>query len=391
MNPDVDGLSAWLSERDVDGYLLDASGSDPDQRYLTAFGSPDPFVSLVVDGEIHLLVRGLDRALAKQVSTADSVVGPEAFDGSQLYEEFGRTEGEHQILLRFLESHEVSSVSVPPRFPVARADALRQHGIEMVSDHEGIIATLREIKGEQEIDAIGRTQQATEVAMRRAETCLAEAEIIDDELYLDGTPLTSERLKQEIGVALIRNDCRDEDTIASCGTDAADPHHRGAGPLKPDAPIVIDIFPRHTETHFHADMTRTFCVGSPPEPLAEWYELTCAAQDAAFELIEPGVTGEAIHDAVCDVYEAADIPTGRSDPGSETGFVHGTGHGVGLSVHEGPRVSSGGRELQPGHVITIEPGVYDPSVGGIRIEDLVVVTEDGFENLTDYPREFRIV
>jgi Xaa-Pro aminopeptidase len=134
-------------------------------------------------------------------------------------------------------------------------------------------------------------------------------------------------------------------------------------------------------------MTRTFLKGEPTGTVREWYDLTAEAQDAALAAIEPGVTGAAVHDAACDVYEDAGLRTLRSDERTETGFIHSTGHGVGLDIHELPQVAPGGEELEPGHVITVEPGLYDPEVGGVRIEDLVVVTEDGHENLTDYPRQ----
>ena len=128
----------------------------------------------------------------------------------------------------------------------------------------------------------------------------------------------------------------------------------------------------------------------PDETVEEWFELTDEARKAAIDAVEPGVEGEAIHDAACDVYEDAGLPTLRSDEAAETGFIHSTGHGVGLDVHEGPRIGPGVDVLEPGHVITIEPGLYDPDVGGVRIEDLVVVTEDGSENLTDYRVELEV-
>jgi Xaa-Pro aminopeptidase len=137
-------------------------------------------------------------------------------------------------------------------------------------------------------------------------------------------------------------------------------------------------------------MTRTFCAGTPGDTLQEWYDLTAAAKDAALDAIEPGVTGAAVHDAVCDVYEDAGLPTLRADETAETGFIHSTGHGVGLDVHELPRLAPAGGELQPGHVVTVEPGLYDPEVGGVRIEDLVVVTADGYENLTDYAEHLAV-
>jgi Xaa-Pro aminopeptidase len=209
-------------------------------------------------------------------------------------------------------------------------------------------------------------------------------------LHHEGEPLTSERVKEEIEVTLLRHGCALDETIVACGTDAADPHERGSGPLAAGEPIIVDIFPRSKQTRYHADMTRTFCRGDPTETVREWYDLTAEAKQAALRTVEPGATGEAVHAAACDVYEAAGLPTLRADPTAETGFIHSTGHGVGLEVHELPHVAENAGELRPGQVITIEPGLYDPEVGGIRIEDIVVVTADGYENLTDYDESLAI-
>jgi Xaa-Pro aminopeptidase len=176
----------------------------------------------------------------------------------------------------------------------------------------------------------------------------------------------------------------------ACGVDAADPHDRGSGPLRPDRPIIIDIFPRSKTSGYHADMTRTFVVGDPEPTVREWFDHTNDAVNAALDAIEPGATGAAVHDAVCDVYEDAGLPTLRSEPTTETGFIHSTGHGVGLDVHELPRIAPDGGELRPGHVVTVEPGLYDPAVGGVRTEDLILVTDDGYENLTDYAIDLQV-
>jgi len=191
-------------------------------------------------------------------------------------------------------------------------------------------------------------------------------------------------------VTLLRHGCALDETIVACGSDAADPHERGSGPITVGEPVIVDIFPQDKETKYHADMTRTFCRGEPDDTVEKWFELTDEAKEAALAAVEPGVSGEAVHDAACDVYEEAGLPTLRADESAETGFIHSTGHGVGLDVHELPHVSPGGEELRPGHVITIEPGLYDPEVGGIRIEDIVVVTEDGYENLTDYEKRLEL-
>ncbi|MCL7416955.1 MAG: Xaa-Pro peptidase family protein [Halalkalicoccus sp.] len=382
MDPDLSALDSFLAEADTDGYLIDADSSDSDQRYLSGFDAHDPFFTLFT-GETHLLVSGLEYGRARKESHADAVSRYADYDY-----QYGSPEERYRMLADFLADHGVSSLSVPARFPLATADGLREREIAVEAETDGVITGIRATKTDAEIDHIREAQRANEKAMARAETLLREATVEDGLLVHDDRELTSERLRREIEIALLREGCALDETIVSCGADAADPHDGGSGPLRAGETIVIDIFPKSKATNYHADMTRTFSVGEPSERAREWYDLTSEAKEAALAAVEPGATGEDVHDAACDVYEEAGLPTLRDDPATETGFIHSTGHGIGLDVHELPRLAPGGAELKPGHVITVEPGLYDPQVGGIRIEDLVIVTDDGYENLTDYPEEF---
>ncbi|PSP82936.1 peptidase M24 [Halobacteriales archaeon QS_1_68_17] len=385
---DLSELDRHLEERGVDGYLVDADSENSDQYYLSGFDAPDPFVTLY-DGAVRLLMtRSLEYARAKKESRAETVRRDVDYDYGNLSDEYGPHEARDRALAAFLDDHDVDSVAVPPRFPVRTADGLREQGVTVDPDDEGILTEIRATKTDAEVDHIRAAQRANQAAMERAETLLRGATVDGDRLVYDGEVLTSERVAEEIEVTLLRHGCALDDTIVACGSDAADPHDRGSGPLVPGEPIIVDIFPRDKETKYHADMTRTFCRGDPGETIREWYDLTLDAQRAALEAVEPGTTGAAVHDAACDVYEDAGLPTLRSDETAETGFIHSTGHGIGLDVHELPSVSPRGGELRPGHVVTIEPGLYDPAVGGVRIEDLVVVTADGHENLTDYHKSF---
>ncbi|WP_299269365.1 M24 family metallopeptidase [Halorientalis sp.] len=392
MDHDRAALDAFLEEAGVDGFLIDAASDDSDQLYLSGFSAPDPFHTLY-DGEVHLLVSSLEYGRAKSESRAVSVDRHVDHDMPALVEEHGRLTGGRRVLVSFLEDRGVESVAVPARFPLATADGLRERGIEVRTPDTppigrggtNVIEDIRASKTGAEIDHVRTAQTANEAAMSAAEALLDAATVEDGTLHHDGDPLTSERVKEEIEVTLLRNGCALDETIVACGADAADPHDRGSGPLTADEPIIIDIFPQDKSSKYHADMTRTFLKGEPSDEIQRWYDLTAAAKRAALDAVEPGATGTAVHDAVCDVYEDAGEPTLRSDETTETGFIHNTGHGVGLDVHEQPLVGPGGDELEPGHVITVEPGLYHPAVGGIRIEDIVVVTEDGYENLTDYP------
>ena len=394
MDPDLSMLDDFLTEEGVDGYFIDADGEDSDQRYLSGFGAPDPYYTLYADGEVHLLVSGLEYGRARSEARAATVSRHSDFGYRDLYEEHGAAGASKRLLARFLQEHGVESVAVPQRFPVWTADGLRERGITVeppatdgvMRGSGSVVEDIRATKTDEEVDHIRAAQRANEAAMARAEDLITGATVEDGVLQHDGGALTSETVRREIEMELLRRDCALDETIVACGADAADPHDRGSGPLEADEAVIVDIFPKDKATHYHADMTRTFVNGEPSDTIREWYDLTADAQDAAFDAIEPGATGADVHDAVCDVYEDAGIPTLRSDESTETGFIHSTGHGVGLDVHEQPNVSPNGAELEPGHVITVEPGLYDPEVGGVRIEDLVVVTEDGFENLTDYER-----
>ncbi|MFB6202692.1 MAG: M24 family metallopeptidase [Halorhabdus sp.] len=386
MNRDFSQLDDRLAEIDADGYLLDADGSDPNQRYLSGFDAPDPFLSLYA-GDVHLFFpRSLEYGRAKRESDATTVERYVDYDYDRLREEYERREAKDRVRAAFLAEHGVEHVAVPPRFPTGAADGLREQGVTVSVDHEDIIESVRARKTATEVEHVRTAQRANERAMAAAEELIRGASVdAEGRLVVDGEILTSERVKEEIEVTLLRNGCALDETIVACGADAADPHDRGSGPLLADKPIIVDIFPQDKATTYHADMTRTFLVGEPSETIREWFDLTEKARRAAIEAVEPGVTGQAVHDIVCDVYEDAGLPTLRSDGRTETGFIHTTGHGVGLAVHEQPGIGPDGGQFEPGHVITIEPGLYDPTVGGVRIEDLLVVTQDGTENLTDYP------
>jgi Xaa-Pro aminopeptidase len=387
MEPDLSPLADRLEEEGLDGYLVDAdSESSATQRYLSGFDAADPFVTLYAPPETAMLVGSMEYNRARQESRADEVRRWDDYDVRERIEEVGQEAARHDALAAFLAEFDAESVAVPRRFPVWAVDGLRERDVTVEPDTDDALEDVRATKTEEEVAWIRESQRANEAAMRTAESLVADATADDDgRLHHDGEVLTSERVKREVKATLLQHDCSPEDTIVACGPAGATPHDTGSGPLRADEPVIVDIFPKSDETGYYADMTRTFVNGEPPAPVEEWYDRTLEAMAAAFDEIEPGVTGEAVNDAVCDVYEDAGYATIRDDPTTDTGFVHSTGHGVGLEVHEDPRLGRFGEELEPGHVVTVEPGLYDPEVGGVRIEDLVVVTEDGFENLTEYP------
>ena len=212
-------------------------------------------------------------------------------------------------------------------------------------------------------------------------------------LAVDGEPLTVELVKQHVEAAFLRHGSTADEFIVARGAQAAVGHDMGSGPIARGESIVVDLWPRDRESACFSDMTRTFVVGEAPEDIREFHRFTKEALDLATAMIRPGVAGLAVYGAVCDHFEVAGYPTGRTKtPGTvlQDGFFHGLGHGVGLEVHERPSMGRYTDDLVPGDVVTIEPGLYRKGYGGVRLEDLILVTEDGYENLTEFPYELEL-
>ncbi|HET7324407.1 MAG TPA: M24 family metallopeptidase, partial [Halococcus sp.] len=250
MDPDLSALAATLDEESVDGYLLNADSDDPDQRYLSGFDAPDPFITLY-DGDTHLLVSALEYGRAKGESRATTVARHADYtDGS------GSREAGHELLTAFLSDHNVSSVLVPPRFPVGTADGLREQDIAVTAEDDGVLTEIRAVKTDEEIGHISDAQRTNERAMATAEDLIRESTVEDGTLVLDGETLTAERVKTAVETTFLKQGYSSGESIVACGADAADPHNRGSGPLLAGESIIIDIFPRSAETGYHADMTR---------------------------------------------------------------------------------------------------------------------------------------
>jgi Xaa-Pro aminopeptidase len=218
---------------------------------------------------------------------------------------------------------------------------------------------------------------------------LRRAEISGDELLLDGEQLTVERVKADMNLVFAQHDTTADEYIVAPGPQGAVGHDMGSGPIRPGTPLVVDIFPRDNTSAVYTDMTRTFVVGDVPDDVREWHRLVKEALDAATAEIRAGVEARGVFDLTCEIFEAAGEPTQRTKQPGESladGFFHGLGHGVGLEVHEAPGLGRlADKTLGAGDVVTIEPGLYRSGYGGVRLEDIVLVTENGAEVITDYP------
>ncbi|MDQ3638774.1 MAG: Xaa-Pro peptidase family protein [Actinomycetota bacterium] len=380
--------------------VIAAPEHDATAYHLSGFLAPDPVIYLRVGGESgkgYLVVSSMEYGRAKRDARADEVLSFDELDVMNLARELksgGRALAAATARLLERLGAANSPVAVPPSLGVVYADELRARGLTVTPD-TGLFAGLRRRKTEEEISHIERTQRAVEEACTHAVGILRESEVAEDgTLLYGGESLTSEHLRSEIDIELLRRGCAAEGTITAGGAQAADPHERGHGPLKAGESLILDIFPADKASRYYADMTRTFVKGEPGEELQKMYDAILESQEAALAMVGPGVNGRDIHKKVSDVLHEAGYETLLHDqkPGEplQRGFIHGTGHGVGLEIHEAPRVSTADEKLVPGDVVTIEPGLYYPEIGGVRIEDLVIVTQDGCRNLTRFPKEFRI-
>jgi Xaa-Pro aminopeptidase len=267
-------------------------------------------------------------------------------------------------------------------------DHLRENGITLTPDVQ-FFSDRRRVKNEAELEGIRRAQKAAEAGMAAAKEILGRAERSNGSLTVDGGPLTAELIKAEIRRVFTEHGTTSEDFIVSHGAQTAIGHELGFGEIAPDEPVVIDLWPKDPESGCYADMTRTFVVGTPSEELVEYHRLVKEALDRSLEATKAGVPGVEVYNLVCELFEEGGQKTSLSKPPGkvlENGFIHGLGHGVGLEVHEAPALGRGGSsKLVAGDVVTLEPGLYRAGYGGCRLEDIVLVTEDGAEKLTDFP------
>jgi Xaa-Pro aminopeptidase len=386
-SPDLGPRTSDLGAADA-RLLIGASETSANLYYATGFLAPDPFVFLWHGGEKILLMSDLEVDRAKAQAAVDTVLP------LREYESRAKGEGTERprlldALAILLRERGIRSLEVPGNLPVEYADGLRERGLALSVKREPFFEE-RLIKTPAEVEAVRRALRRTEAALRAAIDAIGEAEVREGLLWWRGELLTSERVKRLLAARLLEDGLLARHTIVACGEDGCDPHNTGRGALQADAPIILDVFPQDEQSRYFADITRTVVKGRATDTVRRMYAAVLAGQSCALERIRSGADGEEIHRAVQETMDRLGFATGEVD-GRMQGFFHGTGHGLGLEIHELPRISKVPAVLATGNVVTVEPGLYYSGVGGVRIEDVVVVDNHGCDNLTEFPKVLEVL
>ncbi len=369
--------------------LAGSSQSDTSIHYLSGFTAPDPFLFLRTNSANYLVVSAMEKGRAEKQSRPGTKVFTPA--------EIGLTRKQSgkmgNQIIALIEKAKIRRIQVPPDFPVGIFRALEKKVNISIAGKP--VCPERKVKTKEEISKLRQSQQSAVAAMNAATALIGSAGIDRQNRLLVGPVpdrvfLTSENVRQLIHKTLIDHDCAGIETIVAGGDQATDPHERGHGQLYAGQAIIIDIFPRSEKTGYWGDLTRTVCRGRAAPDLKKLYKAVKAAQAAALRAVKPGVCADEVHLAAKKAFEQRGYETKETD-GRHVGFIHGTGHGVGLDIHELPRVGTSGETLEIGNVITIEPGLYYPGLGGVRIEDTIVVTEKGWRYLAPCPKKFELL
>ena len=373
---------------DGEGLLLYGDTErNSDLFYATRFHAPDPFFFICTQHTRRILISDLEYDRARAQADVDEVLSQRQYSekAAAALGDLDPQQRRFAGVTAMLHELELRTVRVAEDFPVGAADFLRSNGFDLKVVPLPVLPQ-RARKTAAEVEHIHSALKASEVAMDVAVSAIRAASVDGGgQLVLDGEVLTSQRVRFLIHRALLELEYTAQHTIVACGQQGCDPHQQGHGPLRERLPIIIDIFPRSTTSGYFGDITRTVVKGRATEQLQRQYDTVLEAQLEALATIRAGADGRQIHEAVAELFVKRGFETGEKE-GRFQGFFHGTGHGLGLDIHEEPSISTRGEILETGHIVTVEPGLYYLDEGGVRIEDVVLVTDGGCTNLTTYPK-----
>jgi Xaa-Pro aminopeptidase len=365
------------------------SERDANMLYATGLFVPDPFIYLQTgDRRPFIVMSDLEIDRARRQAPHCRVLSLSAYQRKLRAAGVKKT-GFARVIREILREKKIRRALVPDNFPFGLARDLKKLGVKL-KPGAGIFPR-REIKSADEVKKISAALMMAEVGMAEGMQALRLSKIDRRrQLIYRGSPLTSERLRAVIDCAILQVCGLAANTIVAGGRQACDPHERGSGRLRANELIIIDIFPRSQKTGYFGDITRTVVRGRAGEAARKLYDTVWQGQKIAFEKIRARVKAAEVHKFVQNYFVKQGYKTGRHD-GRMEGFFHGTGHGLGLEIHEAPRVSASSAEmLRPGHVVTVEPGLYYPEIGGVRLEDVALVTAGGAKNLTRFEKVLEI-
>ena len=366
--------------------IVAPSDTDADMLYATRIFIGDPFIFLQQNGKRTLVLSDLEIDRAKKNAKADEFVMFSQLE-REVQGKAKKAPPYEKVLAHFLRKRGVKRAKVPANFPLGFANEIKRKGIALETS-DGLFWPAREKKTAEEIRLLERALRITETGMKRGMEILKASKLgAGKKLKWSGKTLTSEILRAEIDSAILRAGGVPTNTIAAGGDQACDPHERGFGPLQANSLIILDIFPRDAKTGYWGDMTRTVVRGRASEQQRKLWEAVKAGQALALKRIKAGVDGMSIHKAITELFDRRGFPTEVRN-GRRVGFFHGTGHGLGLEIHEYPRLQK--VTLKAGQCLTVEPGLYYPGIGGARIEDVVIVEKDGCRILSKFPKQLEI-
>jgi Xaa-Pro aminopeptidase len=366
--------------------IVAASESDADMLYATRFFAPDPFIFLEQNGKRTLVLSDLEIDRGRKQAKADEFVPYSKFE-KEVQGDSRKAPPYEKVLAHFLTKRKIRSAIVPANFPLGYARELEAKNIRLQTTN-GLFWPEREAKSESELRLIRKALEITEAGMARGIEVLKQSTPGKArKLQWHGADLTSEILRAEIDTAVLRAGGLPANTIVAGGDQACDPHERGYGPLKANSLIILDIFPRSAASGYYGDMTRTVVRGRASDAQQQLWETVNEGQSLALKKMKPGVDGLKLHEEVKQYFTEHGYPTEVRN-GRQTGFFHGTGHGLGLEIHEYPRFQK--TIFKAGQVLTVEPGLYYPGLGGVRTEDVAAITKSGIRMLSRFQNQLEI-
>jgi Xaa-Pro aminopeptidase len=366
--------------------IFASSEESAEMLYATKLSVPDAFLFVLQNGKKTILLSDLEVDRGRKEAKVDEVIAFSSIE-RPLEKQLKSKPPLERTIAHFLRKRRIRQAAVPYSFPVGLANELAKEGVKVVPI-AGLFWSEREFKTAEELKLIELAIRITEIGLARGIEVLRAAEIgSGKKLLWSGKSLTSERLRAEIETAIVQAGGMAGNTIVAGGDQACDPHNRGSGPLKANSLIILDVFPRHAESGYYGDLTRTVVRGQAGDAQRKLWYTVLEAQKFALEKIRAGGSGAALQQEVSDLFKEKGYPAEIRN-GRWVGFFHGLGHGLGLDIHEQPRIAKA--EFKSGQVFTVEPGLYMPGVGGVRIEDDGVVTENWFKVLSRFPKQLEV-